>query len=226
MGSKTKSAEVAKLRREVQRLQNENNRYVEVNKEQSSTIRRLTLENRKLKKQSLTDHLTGISNRRAFDSDLLEMIGAACRIHNFVTVVYFDVDNFKLLNDVLGHAAGDTALRIVAKKMKQVFQRRTDKIFRTGGDEFAVICLASSMEEVEPLAVSLTEKLEHAIRSYDHVFATCGIVVAASYGIASYFGVSVRDASYEAIAATLKQEADERMYQYKQQKKIGVVVPH
>ncbi len=87
---------------------------------------------------SQTDHLTGISNRRAF----MEAVGResirGTRFRHAFSLVYIDVDNFKKLNDDEGHQTGDEALCVIAQTLSESL-RRVDLVARIGGDEFAIV---------------------------------------------------------------------------------------
>lgn len=85
-----------------------------------------------------TDILTGLPNSRMFDDGLRSAIARHRRLHKPMAVGYFDLDNFKRLNDTRGHGAGDDALRTVAACLTSVM-RSSDLAARIGGDEFAVL---------------------------------------------------------------------------------------
>jgi GGDEF domain-containing protein len=85
-----------------------------------------------------TDELTGAGNRRAFERVLEETIAAARPERRPVSLMYFDIDNFKSYNDRFGHEAGDEVLRETVELLRSVI-RRGDHVFRIGGDEFVVI---------------------------------------------------------------------------------------
>ncbi|HEY7114603.1 MAG TPA: GGDEF domain-containing protein [Thermoanaerobaculia bacterium] len=87
---------------------------------------------------SRTDALTGLANMRAFREAAAGELLRADRYSHPVTLVALDLDDFKLVNDRLGHAAGDAALRVVAEEMLRG-TRRTDCAARIGGDEFAIL---------------------------------------------------------------------------------------
>jgi diguanylate cyclase (GGDEF)-like protein/PAS domain S-box-containing protein len=93
---------------------------------------------RRIRHEADTDELTGLANRRA----LLRMLSAAlarAQAHDLgVGVLMLDLDGFKAVNDHLGHAAGDTALREVAARLRRSVRER-DMVARTGGDEFVVV---------------------------------------------------------------------------------------
>jgi diguanylate cyclase (GGDEF)-like protein len=107
---------------------------------------------------SRTDPLTAIHNRRAF-YDLAEMeLNKARRYQNPLSVLYVDIDNFKQVNDCLGHHTGDTLLRSAAKMIKRNI-RAIDVIGRFGGDEFVILLAQTGAESVAPVARKLKEKL-------------------------------------------------------------------
>lgn len=84
------------------------------------------------------DWLTGLHNRRFFEETLSDHISAADRYNRELSLVLFDIDHFKQINDTHGHEAGDEALRQFAKLIKAT-ARKADIVCRYGGDEFAVI---------------------------------------------------------------------------------------
>ena len=107
---------------------------------------------------SRTDPLTAILNRRAF-YDLAEMeLNKARRYQNPLSVLYVDIDNFKQINDRLGHHTGDTLLRSAAKMIKRNI-RAIDIIGRFGGDEFVILLAQTGAESVALVARKLKEKL-------------------------------------------------------------------
>ncbi|MFQ5785508.1 MAG: diguanylate cyclase [Alphaproteobacteria bacterium] len=90
-----------------------------------------------LKRLSRTDALTGLLNRRAFGDELLNRYDIARRTGRSAAVLYLDLDNFKLVNDVHGHRQGDAVLRGWAEVLR-TYTRSSDVIARLGGDEFAI----------------------------------------------------------------------------------------
>ena len=103
-----------------------------------SRIEAISLRHAKLKDLAETDHLTGVHNARFFDHFLDGLLVKARKHHFPVTVMLFDIDDFKSYNDVYGHAAGDEILRRTAELMKRCC-REHDLVARRGGDEFGVI---------------------------------------------------------------------------------------
>jgi diguanylate cyclase (GGDEF)-like protein len=87
---------------------------------------------------TLVDTLTGLGNHRAFQEELDRQLDAVRRYGHKVALVFIDLDDFKVINDSSGHAAGDKALAEVSKVLRSGL-RRADRAFRIGGDEFAVL---------------------------------------------------------------------------------------
>lgn len=106
------------------------------------TLRRnsqLRLSEQQLKKDSLTDSMTGLANRRHFDRHLRLEWARARREGVMISLVLLDIDFFKPFNDEYGHIAGDACLKRVANALKLVSQRPADLVARYGGEEFAII---------------------------------------------------------------------------------------
>jgi diguanylate cyclase (GGDEF)-like protein/PAS domain S-box-containing protein len=121
---------------------------------------RLEFETR-LMDQARTDALTGLPNRVVLDERLNLLFARLERHDGCVAVLIADVDNFKAINDVYGHAVGDSALVHIAERLRQAV-RSTDTLVRLGGDEFAVV--ADELDEADPGAgmLALAERLRAA----------------------------------------------------------------
>lgn len=91
-----------------------------------------------LAEQAVRDPLTGLYNRRFFDAALAQQIETARRYGRDLTLVLFDLDRLKEINDTFGHEAGDAALKTFARLLLET-ARKADIVCRIGGDEFAVI---------------------------------------------------------------------------------------
>ncbi len=129
--------------------------------------------------RAATDCLTGLPNRRTLDDTLKRMLAQAARDLSPLSVVLFDLDNFKTINDIYGHEKGDEALATVAALVSATI-RESDVAGRTGGEEFLVILPGTDREG----ALVLAEKLRSGI-------ARCQVVglektVSASFGVATY----------------------------------------
>ena len=113
-------------------------------------------ENRKnFKRLAVTDALTGIYNRRGFDDQVEQYMRKNPQKHCVVAML--DIDDFKLINDMYGHAAGDSVLKKLAESMKQYFSK--DAILgRNGGDEFSIFMPDCTVAEVKPFLKKFTEE--------------------------------------------------------------------
>lgn len=134
-----------------------------------------------LENLAMTDHLTGLANRAQFERTLNAEIAHSKRTGKPFTVFYMDLDNFKIVNDTFGHAAGDEVLIEVAHQMsKQI--RTEDMLARIGGDEFGVFMRDSIDDSPELLAKRIVEAVTRSIT------LTTGnkISVGISIGIATY----------------------------------------
>jgi diguanylate cyclase (GGDEF)-like protein len=100
------------------------------------------------------DGLTGLHNRRYFHETLLREVSRAHRYSRKLALIVLDVDDFKHVNDRVGHLAGDAVLAEVAERMRSVL-RRADVPCRVGGDEFAVIMPESTLDQADQLFVRL-----------------------------------------------------------------------
>lgn len=150
------------------------------------------------------DRLTGLANRVKLEDDLHAALASADRHSDLVGVIYLDLDDFKPVNDVLGHAGGDDVLRAVAARVRMCV-RECDTVARLGGDEFLV--LVSRMVQRDDLAV-VARKIEECIGLPIMVEGGRTARVTASAGLATYVpGEAAED---------LINRADHAMYQAKQ----------
>jgi diguanylate cyclase (GGDEF)-like protein/PAS domain S-box-containing protein len=151
------------------------------------------------------DPLTGLPNRTLLEDRLSQAVLHAQRNDRWVTVVFVDLDNFKLVNDNLGHNAGDELLKTIAKRMVNCI-RATDTVVRLGGDEFVVV-LSDQPKSADPISETV-QRLQAAIaepvRLEDH-----DLGVTSSIGIANYPDDGVD-------AETLMANADAAMYRAKE----------
>ncbi|WP_027858896.1 GGDEF domain-containing protein [Marinobacterium jannaschii] len=99
--------------------------------------------NRSLEKLTITDQLTGIYNRRYFDSVISDELKQICIYQSSLNLILFDIDFFKKLNDCYGHSCGDDALQKVGQLLNAICHNEGDYAFRLGGEEFAVISVAT-----------------------------------------------------------------------------------
>lgn len=120
----------------------------------------ITLKKRLLHEQQLahTDSLTALYNARAFRQHTQELISLSRRYTHPMALVYIDLDNFKQVNDQLGHEQGDAVLRMVGATLK-TYMRASDIVARMGGDEFAI----AMPETGAPAAQSAIAKIHHEL---------------------------------------------------------------
>lgn len=116
--------------------------------------------NAELVRMSITDGLTGLHNRRYFDSVFPREMNRAKRQKNPLALMILDVDFFKKYNDTYGHQAGDRVLERVGEALGNSFRRAGDYAFRLGGEEFGVLLTEGAPEHVEKIG----EKVCEAIR--------------------------------------------------------------
>src|SRR5262245_44887599 len=158
------------------------------------------------------DGLTQVVNRRTFDSTLEREMSRAKRYDRLLSLVLFDIDHFKRINDVHGHVAGDAVLRQVAGVVAGNV-RREDTVARTGGEELAV--LAPEVRGAK--ALGLAEKLRGLVEAAPCRFEEQTIPVTASFGVAAFSGEE------EMSAAEIYSLADERLYAAKRAGRNRVV---
>jgi diguanylate cyclase (GGDEF)-like protein len=108
--------------------------------------------------QATTDHLTGISNRRGFEALARHAVALCKRMGREATLLLFDLNGFKQINDVYGHAEGDRALKTFASCLTSGF-RESDVIGRLGGDEFAVLLTGASGQSANQVLGGMKERL-------------------------------------------------------------------
>ncbi len=154
------------------------------------------------------DQLTELPNRQLLADRLRQALAASCRHHQCGAVLFIDLDNFKTLNDTLGHEQGDVLLRQVAQRLS-LCVRECDTVARLGGDEFVII--------LEALGESLHDAANHAERVGEKIIASLSQPYhfpgyehhsSASIGIAMFSGC-------DEVADELLKRADMAMYQAK-----------
>ncbi|MBC7897376.1 MAG: GGDEF domain-containing protein [Cytophagaceae bacterium] len=168
----------------------------------------------KQRELSNADPLTGVFNRRFFDDYILSEIARAARFQGRMAVAMIDVDWFKQFNDRYGHAAGDRALKNVARAM-QLAVRRSDLVARYGGEEFVVLLRETDAAQ----ALERVEQIRRAIQEEPHEVGDAHPVnITVSAGVAAWpeDGNTVGD-----LMAT----ADRRLFQAKDAGRNQVVGP-
>jgi diguanylate cyclase len=169
-----------------------------IHREAAKANRELTEARDKLELLARMDPLTEALNRHAFHS-LLSRSERDDHAETFGCVAVLDIDNLKPINDTHGHAAGDKAIRAVARAMRSLI-RADDMLFRWGGDEFLVLMFNLSETEVSRRIATLNGILEHNCEHWTGL----PIKVTVSYGVAGFCSMRGLAAGIEA--------ADQAMY--------------
>lgn len=158
---------------------------------------------KKLEMIAATDHLTGTFNRREFARIFANMVEKSSRTSEELSVILFDIDNFKMINDRFGHVIGDRVISRISE-ITSACIRNTDMLARWGGDEFIIISLGGHESTVH-----IAERIMEYVR-YDEILSsyTGDMKVTLSMGVAVY-----RDTDTE---QTLTQRADKALYRAKE----------
>ncbi|HXY94718.1 MAG TPA: EAL domain-containing protein [Acidimicrobiia bacterium] len=154
--------------------------------------------------QAIHDPLTGLPNRLLFVDRLGRELSRAASMHTRVAVLFLDLDRFKVVNDSLGHSAGDRLLVAVADRLSGTM-RPDDVVARFGGDEFVVLCQnVTSVETAELIAERVAEVIKKPVALVEgEVFVTASI------------GIALSDGQSE-TPETLLRNADAAMYRAKE----------
>ena len=158
---------------------------------------------RKKQEEASRDALTGVANRLAYNERIETEIARYKRYQSPLTLMVWDVDKFKSINDTYGHAAGDKVLKVIAKLLSSNI-RETDFIARYGGEEFVILMPETEIKSAEPVA----EKLRATIESSEFHFRGKRVVITASCGIA--------EIKHNETEEQFFQRADEALYKAKE----------
>ena len=170
--------------------------------------------------RALHDSLTGLPNRELFDDRLTHAIALADRHDWTLAVMFLDLDQFKSLNDVHGHTAGDAALKTIAKRLLQ-YVRDEDTVCRYGGDEFLYLLMnPRGKENVEHVANSVLRTIAQPV-----LIADREQTIKASIGIAIYpeHGASGKQLIAKADAAMYLAKQDARGVAFFDRQKTGAI---
>ncbi len=132
---------------------------------------------RRARTDAISDTLTGLLNRKAFDLRIESLEQQAAGGSLPVAILMCDLDGFKYVNDTLGHDEGDEVLRRVADSLR-ASARSTDRVYRLGGDEFAVVLDGASVENAEDVGERLRVGVEESFPGVPRVTLSVGVATA------------------------------------------------
>ncbi len=159
-----------------------------------------------LEERTVTDPLTGIKNRRFYESRMQYEISRACRYGDPLSIIMFDIDHFKQVNDVHGHDIGDKVL-IEYMEMISLMLRESDMICRIGGEEFVII--APNTSKID--AYKLAEKIRKEVENSQHILS-----ITMSFGVTELVDCEDKDSMFK--------RADKALYEAKESGRNKVVL--
>jgi diguanylate cyclase (GGDEF)-like protein len=201
---RTRSGGVAGVRTDVTEMVRTRQDLESLNVRAQASAAALLQANLQLEALSSTDALTGLANRRRFDTRLAEEVQRSQRHGTALALLMIDIDHFKLYNDLLGHPQGDKALQAVAAVLAQQARRPGELVARHGGEEFALLLPHASVAAARTVA----ERCERAM-------ATLALPHGASPTaghVTLSIGVAVLDTGQREDSATLVRRADAALY--------------
>ena len=174
----------------------------------SSKVSSLEVALKKAKKESLTDGLTGIYNRKAFDEYLKNLVEQNAVFHSPFSMLMLDIDDFKKINDTYGHQIGDRIILAMVQKCEQ-FIRKVDYFSRYGGEEFVIILKGASLRNGLKKARQICKSIAQAQYSIDNAHD-----IARQGGTELSFTVSIGVSAYQKgdTEATVTERADKALY--------------
>jgi diguanylate cyclase (GGDEF)-like protein len=195
--------ELVRKETELSRMNEELLKEINIRKETESALRE---SEKALRLLATTDSLTGLHNRRHFNKLAEAEICRALRYKHPLTVMMFDIDFFKRVNDTYGHTSGDMVLKLVAKTTKEML-RATDIPARYGGEEFIVLL----PETTAAGAATVAERLRRRIEDTTTQTEKGPIKITISFGISEYLG-ETNSKPHEKILSDFIGMADQALY--------------
>lgn len=192
-----------------------------------SVIKRLELENElkiskeQYKRLATTDSLTGLYNRRYFFDYLGTEFSRADRSSSSISLILFDLDFFKKINDTYSHSAGDITLKEVTACLLSSL-RRMDVACRFGGEEFIVALPETTMDR----AVMVAERIRNCFENLAIPYKGTSIRITASFGVSAYAGESSKTGSATDAINALINQADKALYAAKRAGRNRVCTNH
>jgi diguanylate cyclase len=154
-------------------------------------------------RRAMIDALTGIPNRAAYDNRMEQEFRRWKRFGRTVSILAWDIDRFKTINDAYGHKAGDRVLQVIGKQL-ELHVRETDFVARYGGEEFVMLLVGSSPAE----GYTVAEKIRIEISQLGFHFHDKPVTVTASCGITNFIADDTADDAFD--------RADRALYQAKE----------
>lgn len=170
--------------------------------------RALRKANEEIRILSITDPLTGCSNRGCLNTRLPQEILRAARYHRPLSIVMCDIDHFKKVNDTYGHQPGDMVLKEFSKRINDSIRDNVDMLARYGGEEFLVTLPETDLDG----ALNMAERLRRVISEKKFAIGTKKIKITASFGVA---GFDSDNAGSQISFDTLINLADKCLYRAK-----------
>ena len=171
------------------------------------------LQREELARLSTHDPLTDLYNRRALDEKYEALCGFADRESRITSLLLIDVDNFKEVNDSLGHATGDRVLQVIADAMR-VCARGGDVSFRIGGDEFALMVVTETVDQAELVGRRLTITIAEMRRGASGKIPEFTVSI----------GLAAKPQGHEYSLAQLFSDADIALYDAKSKGRGGLTI--
>ena len=196
--------EIEQIRETVKEKQSHDNTKLEV---LSNQVSNLSMELEKVRTESLTDGLTGIYNRKAFDNRISSLVETKAVSKAPFSLLMLDIDDFKKVNDVHGHHTGDRVILAIIKKCRQSI-RGEDFFARYGGDEFAIILPGASLKKAVDRAQHICQSIASTRYYLDDVAGSPTLSVTVSIGVCS---IEKAD-----TVSAVTQRADRALYAAKQ----------
>jgi diguanylate cyclase (GGDEF)-like protein len=189
--------------RMVEQMRQQNTELIEKRNSLTEALIQLQAAHDEIEHLAVYDQLTGLPNRYLFNRRMEEIIEITARNGSFFALFFIDLDNFKQLNDTFGHRVGDSALRLVSKRMQENV-RKSDIIARVGGDEFiGVFYTMKRREDIRIIAEKLMNSIERPLK-----FGNAELVLRASIGISIY-------PDHDTDVSQLIEKADRALYKVK-----------
>ena len=195
------------------KLQNMTASYKKIEKELAEykkEVNTLNVNINKYREETITDHLTGLHNRKYLDIKLDEEINRFSRHKQPFCILLLDLDDFKIINDSYGHVIGDQVLKHLAEIIKKHI-RKTDFSFRYGGEEFLVLLLNTNIEN----AMKVAEQIRSKVASTNFTLKEKEFATTITIGVAQY----IAGESLESLI----ERADKNLYKGKNNGKNKVI---